>query len=184
MEKVSNYRLPEGFAAPHEISGFDIGTPILVAFSGGSDSASLLHMMRGYADMTGTPIYAAHVNHGIRGDEADRDEQFCRSVAKEYGIEIFVLNADVPSIARERRLSVETAAREVRYEFFARIMEEQNIPILAVAHNADDNLETVLFNISRGSGLSGVSGIPKTRELSIGVMIRPILAVSKSDINK
>lgn len=163
---------------------YDESQPILAAFSGGSDSCAMLHMLKEYCDSVGCRLYAAHVNHGIRGAEADSDEAFCRDVAKGLGVEIFVLKADVPAIAKERRLSVETAAREVRYEFFDRVMEENSIPILALAHNADDNLETILFNISRGSGISGVSGIPLTRRVKSGYIVRPILTISKSEINE
>ena len=175
--------LPNGFKAPHILSGMPADTPILVAYSGGADSGALLNMVLSYAKGSGAPVYAAHINHGIRGAEADRDEEFCRKTAEKYGIEIFVLRADVPAIAKMRKKSVETAAREVRYEFFSKVMLENNIPLLCVAHNADDNLETILFNISRGSGLSGVCGIPRTRKIRGGIMIRPILEISKSDIN-
>lgn len=171
------------FTEPHTLTGLPKNSPILAAFSGGADSASMLHMLKEYCEKVGAPLYAAHINHGIRGEEADRDEEFCRDVAQEYGIEIFVLKADVPSIAAEKKLSIETAAREVRYEFFAKIMQKHDIPILCVAHNADDNFETILFNISRGSGLAGVCGIPRTRDFAGGVMVRPILEINKSDIN-
>ena len=144
----------------------------------------MLYMLKVYCDSVGCKLYAAHVNHGIRGAEADADEAFCRETAKKLGVEIFVHRADVPAIAKERRLSIETAARDVRYEFFDRVMEENSIPILALAHNADDNLETILFNISRGSGLSGVVGIPLTRDVKGGVIVRPILTVSKAEINE
>ena len=170
------------FTAPHILSGLAEDAPVLAAFSGGADSAAMLDMLKKHCDKTGATLYAAHVNHGIRGAEADRDEDFCRSVAERYGIEIFVLKADVPSIAAERKLSVETAAREVRYDFFAEIMKKHSIPTLCVAHNADDNFETILFNISRGSGLSGVCGIPRTRDFAGGIIVRPILEINKSDI--
>ena len=176
--------LPQGFAEPHSFSGLPPSTPMLVAFSGGSDSGALLHMMLRYAAHVGAKVYAAHINHGIRGEEADRDEQFCRKVAESYGIEIFVLRADVPAIAEAEGKSVETAARDLRYAYFAEIMKKNNIPLLCVAHNADDNLETIIFNISRGSGLSGVCGIPRTRDFEGGTIIRPILEMSKDDINK
>ena len=178
------YKFPNGFKEPHTFSGLPKGTPMLVAFSGGSDSGALLHMTVKYAERFGARLYAAHVNHGIRGEEADRDEQFCRKVAERYGIEIFVLRADVPAIAAAEGKSVETAARDVRYAYFAEIMKKNNIPLLCVAHNADDNLETIIFNISRGSGLSGVCGIPRTRDFEGGTIIRPILEMSKDDINK
>ena len=182
--KNTAFALPNAFTPPHILSGLPKSTPILVAYSGGSDSGALLDMIVRYADKNQAKVYAAHVNHGIRGEEADRDEEFCRKAAQKYGIEIFVLKADVPEIARQSGKSIETAARDVRYEYFSRIMTENDIPLLCVAHNADDNFETILFNISRGSGLSGVSGIPRTRDFEGGMIIRPILEMSKDDINK
>ena len=182
--KSTSHILPIGFAAPHTLSGLPKNTPIIVAYSGGSDSGALLDMVVRYAEKNQAKVYAAHVNHGIRGKEADRDEEFCRKAAKKYGIEIFILRADVPEIARQTGKSIETAARDVRYEYFSKLMTEKNIPILCVAHNADDNFETILFNISRGSGLSGVCGIPRTRDFEGGIIIRPLLEMSKEDINK
>ena len=171
-----------GFIPPHMLTGLDEATPLLVAFSGGADSSFLLFAVCEYAKIYGARVVAAHVNHGIRGEEADRDEEFCRRTAKKYGAEFAVLHADVPKIAAERKISVETAAREVRYEFFSSVMRENSIPALCVAHNADDNLETMIFNMARGSGLSGICGIPQTRDVDGGVLVRPILTLSKSDI--
>lgn len=167
---------------PHLLSNLPEGTPILVGFSGGADSRVLLDLLVSYAKGTGANIYAAHVNHGIRGKEADRDEEFCRSVAEGYNIKFFCLHADVPRIARESGKSIELAAREVRYAYFEKVMRENNIPLLAVAHNANDNLETVLFNLTRGTALSGLSGIPPIRECASGLVIRPILSMTREDI--
>ena len=172
----------EKFISPSALSGLDEVTPVLVAFSGGADSSALLHMLAEYGKICGARIYAAHVNHMIRGEEADRDEEFCRRVAESLGIELFVLRRDVPAYAREVGKSVETAARDVRYDFFNALMKEHNIPLLATAHNANDNLETMIFNITRGSGLKGVCGIPATRRCEGGTVIRPILDMSRREI--
>lgn len=177
-----NNLLPSGFRSPALLSGMSEDTPILVGLSGGADSSALLHMLSVYREQSGAKIYAAHVNHGIRGAEADRDEEFCREYAGSLGVEIFVLRADVPALAKERGESVETAARGLRYSYFEQIMRENNIPILATAHNANDNLETVIFNIARGSGLSGVCGIPECRRTDHGIVIRPILSMEKREI--
>ena len=179
---VSYTPLPCTFKDPSTLSGLAPDASILVAFSGGADSTALLHLLSRYSQASGARIYAAHVNHGIRGDEADRDEQFCRELAKSLGVEIFVLRADVPKIALETRESVETAARRVRYDFFDKIMQEHGIRILATAHNANDNLETLIFNMARGTGLDGLCGIPDSRPTSFGVVIRPMLAMEKSEI--
>ena len=172
----------EKFISPSTISGMPDDTPILVAFSGGADSTALLHMLVEHSKNSKAKIYAAHVNHMIRGAEADRDEEFCKNLASSLGVELFVLRRDVPLFASEAGLSIETAARNVRYDFFDEIMKEHDIPILATAHNANDNLETVIFNMTRGSGPSGICGIPRSRPCKNGTVIRPILDISKEEI--
>ena len=181
---MNNYTnaLPKEFVSVSDLSGLPENSPILVAFSGGADSSALLHILHRYSKQSGATIYAAHVNHGIRGEEADRDENFCKEFAQSLGIEIFVLRADVPAIAKETKESIETAARRVRYEFFDRVMKKNGIEILATAHNANDNLETLIFNLSRGTGLCGMCGIPQSRKAEHGIVVRPILAMDKSKI--
>lgn len=174
--------LPKEFKAPPILSGLDADTPILVGFSGGADSSALLLMLKAYSEQSGAKIYAAHINHGIRGSEADRDEIFCKEFAKSLDIEFFSVKLNVPEIAKKSGESIESAARRLRYEFFNKIMAERSIPILATAHNADDNLETVIFNLTRGAGLSGLCGIPNSRPTENGIVIRPILTMEKRDI--
>ena len=129
-----------------------------------------------------TPILLAHVNHGIRGEEALRDRDFCEKIAEDRGLEIAILDVDVPTLAKERGQSLEEAAREVRYAFFADLMKERNIPILLTAHHADDHLETILFRIARGTGLSGLCGISPSRPFGEGHLVRPMLGFSKKEI--
>ncbi len=174
--------LPSGFVKPHLISGKPMNAPILLGLSGGADSTALLYMLSVYSSISGAKIYAAHLNHGIRGEEADRDEMFCKKLAERLNVTFFSRKADIPSIAKASGESIETAARRVRYEFFNDIMYEHGIEILATAHNANDNLETILFNLSRGTGLKGVCGIPACRPCDAGVVIRPILGMEKSEI--
>lgn len=174
--------LPKGFKAPPLLSGLDADAPILVGLSGGADSSALLLMLKAYSEQSGAKIYAAHLNHGIRGEEADRDEQFCKEFAGSLNIEFFSIKLDIPAIAKESGESIESAARRERYVFFNKIMLERSIPILATAHNADDNLETVIFNLTRGAGLSGLCGIPDSRPTENGIVIRPILSMEKRDI--
>ncbi len=174
--------LPRAFTPPTDLTGLPEDTPILVAYSGGADSSALLHMMSAYGRQTGAPIYAAHVNHGIRGEEADRDEQFCIDTARALGVELFVCHANVPKEAKTRGESVETAARRIRYDFFDRIMKEREIPLLVTAHNADDNLETILHHLIRGSGLGGICGIPPCRACGAGTLVRPILGITRGEI--
>ena len=182
MNEHLDRRLPDGFTHPHTLTGLPKDTPILIAYSGGADSTALLHMLCRYAKQTGATLYAAHVNHGIRGDEADRDEDFCRRQTDALGIPLFVCHANVPTLARERGESIETAARRVRYDFFDELMAREGIPLLATAHNADDNLETMLYNLIRGSGLWGMAGIPVTRRCGGGTLVRPILGMTREQI--
>ena len=181
-KNIQAYSFPEGFKAPHLICGFPENSAILVGFSGGSDSTALLHLLHKYAQNSGATIYAAHINHGIRGAEADRDEEFCKRFSESLGIKFFSIRVNVPQIAKNTKESIESAARRIRYEYFDRLMRENNINILATAHNADDNLETILFNIARGTGLGGICGIPDCRPCENGNVIRPILNMEKKDI--
>lgn len=182
-------QLPDTFTKPHILSGMPPDTPILAALSGGADSTSLLHLLVEYSHTAGCKIYAAHVNHNIRneeyGNEAKRDELFCRQLCQSLGVELFVLSADVPAIARESKKSLELAARDLRYSFFSQIMKEHNIPLLATAHNADDNLETQIYNLCRGCGVEGIRGILPCRSFSDienGKLIRPLINASKKEI--
>ncbi len=177
------------FTEPHILTGMPKSAPILVALSGGADSSALLHLLVGYGRRTGCKIAAAHLNHGIRGEEygfeADRDERFCSELCDSLDVPLFVKKLDIPALASESRRSLETEAREARYAFFAEVMREQDISILATAHNSDDNIETQLFNLCRGCGIDGLVGIPATRALlgvEGGVVIRPILCAEKTDI--
>lgn len=175
-------RLPPRFSDGEELAGLPKETPILVGYSGGADSTALLHMLWQYRQLYGTPVFAAHVHHGIRGEEADRDEDFCRRFADSLEIPLFVLHADVPRLARERGESVEATARQVRYDFFDSLMRKEGIPLLATAHNARDNLETMLFHLIRGCGLGGMCGIPQSRRCAHGTLIRPLLSVTREEI--
>ncbi len=174
--------LPKQFHSPAELAGLPKDTPILVAFSGGADSTVLLNLLAEEAKQTGAKIFAAHVNHGIRGEEANRDEEFCRTVAKELNVPIFVLHADVPTEAKKRGEGIEETARKIRYDYFDRLMTEHEIPLLVTAHNANDNLETMLFHIARGSGLSGLCGIPISRLSAGGCIVRPMLDMTRAQI--
>jgi len=176
-------KLPlRGFVPPHTVTDCSPNASVLVAFSGGPDSRTLLDLLVTDAQQKGYPLYAAHLNHGIRGEEADRDEEFCKQVADAYGIELFCHRADVPALAKETGQSVETAARNARYAFFTQLMQEHHIPILVTAHNADDNLETMLLDLIRGCGLDGLCGIPPVRAVTGGTLVRPLLSCTRDDI--
>ncbi len=167
--------------------------PCLVAFSGGADSRLLLELtVRALLERDGEEgrrqVVAAHLHHGIRGGEADYDEAFCRRVCAELGVELVTGRADVPALAAETGESLETAARRARYAFFREIMTARGIPSLLTAHHADDNLETVLERLLRGSGTRGMGGIPPVRELGVTpdgmalTVCRPLLSWTKRDI--
>lgn len=152
-------------------------TRVICAFSGGADSVSLLWALDTLREKYRLSVGALHVNHGIRGDEALRDEQFCREFCRERDITFRLEYVDAPAYARQKRVSLETAARILRYEVFARVQEEERA-LIATAHTAGDNAETVLFRLARGTGLTGLTGIPPMRE---GI-IRPILTVLPVDV--
>ncbi len=177
------------FTEPHRLANMPPDTPVLVGLSGGADSTALLHILCSLREKLGFELYAAHLNHGIRTEqyqnEADRDEQFCKKLCSSLGVKLFVEHLDIPSLSAFSGRSLETEAREARYSFFAKVMNENNIPILATAHNADDNLETQILNLCRGCGTDGLCGIPRSRELKgvkNGIIIRPMLSVTKSEI--
>lgn len=177
------------FTEPHTLTKLNKTEPILLGLSGGADSSALLHLLCLYRERAGCEIFAAHLNHGIRtegyGNEALRDENFCRSLCEKMKVRLFVKRLDIPSMSKSSGKSLETEARDARYAFFTEIMRQNNIKILATAHNADDNLETQLCNLSRGCGIDGMIGIPECRPISEtdGLMvIRPILKAQKSEI--
>lgn len=158
----------------------DYGDSVLVGLSGGADSVCLTHILYSLKNELNLTLYTAHINHGIRGEEALRDERYVREFSQALGIECFTVTVDVPSIAKARNLSEETVGRQVRYEFFEKICREHNINKLATAHNRNDNAETLLMNFMRGSGINGLCGIPYKRDN----IIRPILSLAREDIEK
>ncbi len=177
-------RVLTAYRSPFTLAGVANDTSLLLGLSGGADSRLLLHLVADECQRSGASLHLAHVHHGIRGKEADRDERFCRDLAKQYRLPLHVLHADVPALAQVRGESIETVARQVRYDFFFRIMNEQNIPLLLTAHNADDNLETVLFHLVRGCGLTGLTGIAPARSPDSNpghTVVRPLLRCSKAE---
>ena len=147
---------------------------ILCAVSGGADSMCLLHLLHS----RGRDVVAAHFEHGIRGEESLRDAAFVQSWCRERGIPCVTGHGDVPAYAREKRLSLEEAARALRYRFLEETAAEQGCAWIATAHNGDDQVETVLLNLTRGAGALGLRGIPPCR----GKIIRPLLGVSRREI--
>lgn len=155
------------------------GDGVLVALSGGADSVCLLHSLLKLEKELGITVFAAHLNHMIRGKEAERDERFVTDFCRKNKVKLFKKSVDVPKLAKELGLSCEEAGRKARYNFFDEIKQKEKISKIATAHNKNDRAETVLMRIIRGTGIDGLSGIPKTRE---GGIIRPLLNVSREEI--
>lgn len=147
---------------------------VTVALSGGADSMALLHVLLSLKDELGITVEAAHFNHLIRGDEAKRDEDFVKQQCKKLGVKLYIGQGDVPAFSKEKGISLELAAREMRYDYLNRI----NKDFVATAHTASDNLETVIFNLCRGSSIEGLCGIPPKR----GVFIRPLILCTREQI--
>lgn len=153
---------------------------VLIGYSGGADSGALLSYMHKYSRAHGIHIAAAHINHCIRGAEADRDEQFCRDVCESLGIELFVERVDVPALAASDGKGLEETGRRVRYRTYRGIIDSHpELHSVALAHHAEDNMETVIFNMCRGTGIRGLSGIPPVRGERV---IRPLIYCTKSEI--
>jgi len=156
------------------------GDGVTVALSGGADSVALLRALLCLRDKYALDIAAVHVNHRLRGAESDRDEAFCRGLCEGLGVELCVEHIDAAAIAASRGQSVETAAREERYRIFEQARSARGFTRIATAHNANDNAETVIMNIIRGTALAGLCGIPPVR----GSVIRPLIFVKREDIEK
>ena len=152
---------------------------VAVALSGGADSVFLLHLIARLSKKKDFPFCAFHVNHGLRCEESDRDENFCRSLCKEMKIDFFSVRVSVSSRKEEYGETLEEAARHARYGAFADFLDTHTqYAYLLTAHTASDNLETVLFRLARGTGLRGLCGIPAKRER----FLRPLLSLNGEDI--
>ncbi len=157
------------------------GQNIVVGVSGGADSMCLLDILASLQGDLGLSLLVVHIHHGIRGQSADRDAQFVKIYCQERNIPCVVKRYDVPALATQWGMSHEEAGRRVRYEAFdeaLRSMGDEARGSIAVAHNADDNAETVLLNMFRGSGLKGMTGIRPVRDS----IIRPILCLTRDEI--
>ncbi len=158
------------------------GSTVIVGVSGGADSVALLHILH----RLGYPILAAHLNHGIRGVDADADEAFVKNLCAVLGVECVIRKTDVPALAKERGLSLEMAAREARHDFFRTIISSFKFQVsgfsIALAHHADDQLETFFLRAARGSGPSGLGGMKGSHKLGELQLVRPLLGVRRAEI--
>ena len=151
------------------------GAKVLCAVSGGADSVCLLHMLSQREDIS---LVAAHFNHQLRGEEADRDEQFVRELCGRWDIPFTVGRGDVKAYAQKEKRSIEEAGRSLRYDFLIQTAETEGCGLIATAHNADDNAETILMHLIRGTSLHGLTGIPSRRDN----IVRPLLGMTHSEI--
>ena len=149
---------------------------VLIGLSGGSDSVALLHILLTLKDKLNIEIGVAHLNHCLRNEESDRDEQFVFEIARKFNLPFYCEKIDVKQFCCNNKLSLEEGARQVRYEFFEKIAHSNNYSKIAVGHHADDNAELILMNMLRGSGMLGLCGIPPVRDLKI---VRPLIEIPK-----
>lgn len=154
------------------------GDTVTAAVSGGADSVALLDFLCSISEYDLT-IRACHLNHCLRGAESDRDEQLVRTMCREYGVPLDVCRVEIKPLARERGTSIETTARAERYAFFEQLAEQYDSKI-ATAHTLSDTAETVFLNLSRGTGITGLCGIPPMR----GAIIRPLIACTREEIER
>lgn len=152
---------------------------VVVGFSGGADSVCLLHVLCALKEVLNINIFACHLNHMLRGDEADRDEKFCVEFCEKLAVPLIVKRLDIKKLAKDEKKSVELCAREKRYEFFEECAKENNA-IIATAHTKSDNMETVVLNMMRGTSLKGLCGIPPKRSN----IIRPLIEINRSDVEE
>jgi tRNA(Ile)-lysidine synthase len=156
------------------------GSRILVGFSGGADSTALLQFLWKYSKEQSISILAVHVNHGIRGEEALRDQRFCEAFCRERNIPFQSVCRDIPAEAKAKGISTEEAGREARYEIFGQYLSEGKADRVALAHHRNDQAETMLFRLMRGTGLRGLRGMEPVR----GAYIRPFLCVTRKEIEQ
>ncbi len=167
---------------PIDPSALPASSHILMAVSGGADSMALLYTLQALVPRFRWRVTVAHLNHGIRGVQADEDAAFVRKAATELGLPCVVGNARVPALARRKGLSIEMAAREARYAFLVRTARKVKADVIVTAHTADDQAETVLLKLIRGAGRAGLAGIPGEATVGGCRLVRPLLGVTREAI--
>ncbi len=175
MMQVGEYMKQNHMAEP--------GDGVLAAVSGGADSVCLLLVLKALEEFLGISVAAFHLNHGLRGAEADRDEMFVRELCECLQVSLKVVREDVAGYAREHSVSEEEAGRILRYQWLEKTAKDFGCRRIATAHHKDDQTETVLMNLFRGSGLRGLGGIRPVRALSGNLtLIRPLLGMNRQEI--
>ena len=164
---------------------FKRGEMVLVGFSGGPDSVCLLHFLHYLAGKKHFQITAVHVHHGLRGKAADADAAFCRRLCKAWDIDFILEKKNVRALAKKLDLSMEHAARKARYEAFTAAARRTGATKIALGHHLDDQAETVLLNLLRGTQPEGLCGIPVRRILNKTVeIVRPLLCVTRKEVEE
>ena len=150
-------------ALQQQLADFNIRTEqtVLLAISGGVDSMVLWDLF----EKSGQKYSIAHVNFSLRATASDADEELVKSRANELGVQCFTKKSDTKKVAKERKLSIQMAAREIRYDWFAQLMKEFQIKTMVTAHHLEDSIETFFINLNRGTGLKGLSGISSSKKL-------------------
>lgn len=155
------------------------GDSVLVGVSGGPDSVALLYVLFVYAPKLSIRLGIVHLNHSLRGKESDRDAEFVASLAKKLDLPYYMDKKEVREYRHAHKLSLEEAAREIRYAFYDKVAQKNRFNKIALGHHADDNAELVLMHLFRGSGPLGISGIPPVRE---GRFVRPLIRLTRTEI--
>lgn len=161
-----------GFVARNQLLAAD--NKYIVALSGGADSVALLLIMKAL----GYDVVAAHCNFHLRGKESERDENFCVSLCESLGVILHRIHFDTLTYAQLHKVSIEMAARDLRYSYFEQLRRDINADAICVAHHKDDNVETILLNLVRGTGMNGLTGISPRN----GFILRPLLCIGREDI--
>ena len=177
---MTGYTMPEAAALCREYHLLPKGGHVLCAVSGGADSVCLLHWLSGLRNEYGFELTAAHYNHQLRGEQSLRDQEFVRSFVGRCcpGVELVVGSGDVAGQAQKAGAGIEETAREMRYAFLHQVARQVGADVIATAHNAEDNAETMLLHLMRGSGLRGLTGIRPRRD----ELVRPFLTTRRRDI--
>ena len=157
------------------------GDRIVLGVSGGPDSIAMLDILRQLRDEIKFEIYVVHINHNIRGKDADEDEEYVKKYCENYNIKCFSKKIDVPTIAQNEKIGTEEAVKKVRYEYFEEILQKTNSNKIGIAHNKNDKVETIIMHLLRGSGVSGLRGIEPIRE---NKFIKPLIECDRQEIEK
>ncbi|MFH1853951.1 MAG: tRNA lysidine(34) synthetase TilS [Candidatus Omnitrophota bacterium] len=155
---------------------------ILIGLSGGPDSVALLRALILIRQEYELKLYIAHMDHMFRGNESREDRKFCEALAGSLNLPIFCEEKNIPKIANEKKISSEEAARFERYDFFFKIARENKIDKIAVGHTRDDQAETILMRLVRGSGMSGLGGMNPVKEINGMIIIRPLIDITRREI--